>query len=101
MNYIIRLIKLAQKLDDKKLYKEASLIDNILGSYLRDGILTQCAWCHRILDPEDMKYKWNILLGDMRNLSGEGVKVSHGICHECKERLLKKSNKYASYYGFR
>lgn len=98
MNYIIRLIKLAQILDDKKLYKEASLIDNILESYLRDGILTQCAWCNRILDPEDKEYKWNSLLGEIRNLSEDGIKVSHGICSECKDRLLRGHNKYSSYY---
>lgn len=88
MNTIIKLLKLSQKLDENKMYKIASGIDLILQKYMLNNILTQCAWCNLIREPNTGIFFWDSSFGEPRNLSEEGVAVSHAICQKCKEEAF-------------
>ena len=78
MNWKLKLIKIAQKLDNLKIYQYASEIDRLL----KGDIISQCAQCKKIKNPETEEYfELDI---------PEGLKISHRICPQCKKLFFPK-----------
>ena len=96
MKHIQKLLKLAQQLDNKAMYKLAETIDDVVRQIINKDtkLAYQCYMCNRLRHPNARIFFWPEDFGEPRNLVNEGYRISSDLCPNCHDQMRKELEEF-------